>query len=145
MNDLSLIEEYYNKFIKDVNYWIPEGIYNINLELMHHFDLLHFQPCQENKDPIITRYFQIIESSEKITLINENFVVWIIPDKTDQSSFTYTFIALRDPNNQKLQLEAAFVASGVYNTSKLILNVLEKFLAEIQETENTLSKFKESA
>jgi hypothetical protein len=145
MYDLSLIENYYKKFIKDVNYWIPEGIYNINLELMHHFDLLHFQPFQEKKDPIITRYFQIIESSEKITLVNDEFVVWIIPDKIDQFSLTYTFIALTELSNQKIQLEVGFVASGVYNTSKLILNVLEKFLAEIQETQQTLSKFEESA
>ena len=145
MHNLSLIEEYYRKFINNLSFWIPEGIYFINLELLHHFDLLHFQPSGNRKDPILTRYFQIIEFPEKITLINDEFVVWIIPDKVDNISMTHTLIALMPPSGQEPQLEVAFVASGVYNTSKIVLNVLEKFLVEIQETEKTLSRFQETA
>ena len=146
MHNLSVIEECYRKFTKSLDTWIPEGIYFIDLELLHRFDLLHFQPRGDRKDPanpIVTRYFHIVESPEKITLINDEFVVWIIPDKLDHHSVTYTLIAL-NPNEREPQLEAAFIATGVYNTSKLVLKVLEKFLVDIQDTETTLSGFEQT-
>jgi hypothetical protein len=144
MHNFPLIEECYKKFIKSLFYWIPEGIFLVNLELLHHFDLLHFQPATNRKDPNLTRYFHIIESSEKITLLNDDFIVWIIPDKINQMSVTYTLIALNKPE-QEHQLEAAFIASGVYNSSKLVLRILEKFLAEIHDNEKMLAKFKATA
>jgi hypothetical protein len=144
MRNLSLIEEYYRKFINNVFHWIPEGIYFVDLELLHHFDLLHFQPNADYRDPVMNRYFHMIESVEKITLINDEFIVWIIPDKMNQIPVTCTLIALNRPDREP-QLEAAFIASGVYNTSKLVLKVLEKFLIEIQETGKTLSHIKETA
>ncbi len=144
MYNLSIIEECYKKFIKGLYSWIPEGIYFINLELLHHFDLLHFQPRVESKDPILTRYFQVFESPEKVTLLNDEFVIWIMPEKVDRTSLTYILIAL-NRENQEPQLEVAFIASGVYNSSKLVLKVLERFLVEIQETEMILSKYQDSA
>jgi hypothetical protein len=35
-------------------------------------------------------------------------------------------------------LELCFITSGVYNTSRLVLRVLEKFLVEIEENEKLL-------
>lgn len=140
MNDIHLIEESFNKFIKKLDDWIPDGIYVVNLELLHHFDLLHFQPLEDHdKDPLSNRYFHILETFEKMTLINDEFIIWIIPDKNDQSSVTHTLIAL---NKGEIgpQLEAAFITSGVYNHSRMVLKILEKFLIEIHETEITLSK-----
>jgi hypothetical protein len=142
MHNLSLLEECYKKFVKKLPIWIPEDIYFINLELLHSLDLLHFQPNAEHKDSTLTRYFHIIESPEKITLLNDEFVIWIVSEKFAQASLTYTLIAL-NRGEQEPQLEVAFVASGVYNSSKLVLKVLEKFLLEIQETEITLVKLKE--
>lgn len=139
MHNLSIIEEYYKKFIKDIYHWIPDGIFVVNLDLLNHFDLLHFQPTTKHKDPILTRYFHIIESREKITLINDEFIIWIIPAHLEHISLTYTLIAI-NKLDQEPQLEAAFVASGVYNTSKLVLKILERFLAEIQENEQTLAR-----
>lgn len=145
MRDLSTIDEYYKKFIKDLHFWIPEGIYFVNLELLHHFDLLHFQPIGiHRKDPLMTRYFHIFETPEKITLINDEFVVWIVPDRMDQTPLTHVLIALNSEEGE-LQLEVAFIATGVYNTSRLVLKVLEKFLIEIQETEKALFGFQEMA
>lgn len=140
VHNLSLIEECYQRFIKDLPFWVPEGIYFVNLELLHHFDLLHFQPIRtKSQDPIITRYFHVVESSEKITLINNEFVIWIITDRAENRSVTYTLIAL-NPEEQEPHLEVAFIASGIYNTSLLVLKVLEKFLLEIQETESLLTE-----
>lgn len=142
MHDLYLIEDCYYKFTKNLNFWNSEGFYSLNLDLLHHFDLLHFQPFLPTpKETNITRYFHMIESADKITLVNNDFIVWIIPETRRQIPSTYTLIALnnevRDP-----QLEVVFVASGVYNTSRLVLKVLEKFLMEIQETENVLDRLR---
>lgn len=139
MHDLTLLDEYYNKFAKDMNLLIPDGIYFINLELLHHFDLLHFQPSAELPDSVLTQHFQVVESAEKITLFNDQFIIWIMPEKMFGASCTYTLIALNH-GDQHPQLEAAIIASGVYNSSKLVLKVLEKFLAEIQENERMLEK-----
>jgi len=138
MHNLFLIEECYKKFIRNLNQLIPEGIYHVNLDLLYQFDLLHFQPLS-SRDNSVTRYFQIIESSEKITLINDQFIVWIIPDKINNTPVTYTLIAINKEEDEP-QLEATFVTSGVYNSSKLVLKILEKFLGEIQENELILAK-----
>ena len=51
-----------------------------------------------------------------------------------------TLIALN--HEEQPQLEIAFSTSGVYNSSRLVLRVLEKYLQEIQETEDTLKSLK---
>lgn len=139
MHNLSIIEQYYQKYIQNLYYWVPEGLYTVDLALLHQHNLLHFQ-YPESSDPYLTRYFHIIDSSDKITLINEEFIIWIIPDRVDNISVTYTLIAINKDNQPKLEM--AFVASGVYNTSKVVLRVLEKFLVEIQENEKTLKSLK---
>jgi hypothetical protein len=40
------------------------------------------------------------------------------------------------------RLELAFLTTDVYNTSKLVLRILEKFLHEIQENEESLRPYK---
>lgn len=135
MHNLSILEEYYKKYIKNIYEWIPEGVSVVNLALLQRFDLLHFNRL-EYRDPSVTRYFNVIESPEKITLINDEFVVWIMSDRVDVIPVTYVLIALNKSDYPKL--EAAFMASGVYNVSKLILRVLERFLIDIQETESLL-------
>lgn len=140
MYNIPLLEESYQKFIKNIEARIPEGIYFVNLELLYHFDLLRFQPTRDPKDPLMNRYFHVLETPEKITLINDEFVIWIVPDNTDNHPVTHALIAL-NKGQEEPQLEAAFFASGVYNTSRLVLKILEKFLIEIHETESALSKF----
>lgn len=139
MHNLFLIEESYKKFVRNLNQFIPEGFYHVDLDLLYQFDLLHFQPLSFKKSHPVSRYFQIIETQEKITLINDQFIVWIVPSNEGNIPMTYTFIAL-NKGNQEPQLEASFVTSGIYNSSKLVLKILEKFLGEIQENELILSK-----
>lgn len=144
MHNLSLLEECYQKFIKRLEFWVPEGVYFINLELLNYFDLLHFQPSNEYKSHTLSHCFHIIESFEKITLLNDKFVIWIMPGKSvEQTPITYTLIAL-NRGELEPQLKVAFIATGVYNSSKLILKVLEKFLIEIPEIEATLDKFQKT-
>lgn len=137
MKNIARLEEYYKKYIRNLHEWIPEGIQIVNLNMLQKMDLLHFKNL-ENKDPAIMRYFQLVESPEKITLVNDEFVIWIVTDNLATTPLTYTLIALKQ--GEELKLELAFIASGVYNSSNLILRILEKFLIEIQENERTLSK-----
>lgn len=140
MHNLALLEESYKKFMKEVASWPPESIIDVNLELLSDFDLLHFHGKIPH-DPALTRYFQVVESTEKITLVNDDFVVWIVPERSDDTAMTYTLISINDHDHPHLEL--VFVTSGVYNTSRLVLRVLEKFLYEIQENEDMLKRIKE--
>lgn len=142
MDNLSVLEECYKKYIKNLSEWIPEGVQIVDLALLQRHGLLNYN-AREMHDPSLTRYFHVIESSEKITLINEQFIVWIVPEKFQNTALTYTLIALNSPGQP--HLEMAFVVSGVYNTSRLVLRILEKFLQEIQENEEMLSKFKKAS
>lgn len=137
MDDISQLEECYNKYIKNIGHWIPEGIIDIDLKVLKHFGLLNYH-LKDKKDPSLTRYFHVIETAEKITLVNDQFVVWIVPEKINNMPITYALIALNHPDQTHLEL--AFAARGVYNSSKLVLRVLEMFLQEIQETEEMLNK-----
>ena len=139
MHNLTALEECYKKYIKDIAKWVPEGIINVDLALLQKFGLLSYNG-REMHDPALTRYFHVVESNDKITLINDQFIVWIVPEKIQNNSVTYTLIALNAPDIPHLEL--VFSTSGVYNTSKLVLRVLEKFLYEIQENEEFISKLK---
>lgn len=141
MHNFELLEECYKKYIKNITTWAPESIINVDLTLLQKFGLLNYH-SRSKYDPSLTRYFQVVETPEKITLINDEFVVWIVPEKINDVSVTYTLIALNHPDD--LHLELAFVTSGIYNTSRLVLRILEKFLYEIQENEDLLSKYKKN-
>lgn len=138
MDDINAIELSYKKIVSNLTDWIPEGVIEVDLELLEKMDLLDV-----NKEAVsdeLTRYFHVIESQEKITLVNEEFVVWIVPDLVHNTAVTYTIIAL----NKGLfpHPEVAFLTSGVYNTSRLVLKLLEKYLHDILENENILSGLK---
>ena len=139
MTNPLLLEDYYKKFILNINTLIPEGVYIINLDLLFKFDLLHFYPGITKKNSFLSSNFKIIESAEKITLYNSEFVIWLTPAREETSSQTHALIAL-NKEGQEPQLEAAFFASGIYNSSQIVMSVLEKFLIETQEIENMLSK-----
>jgi hypothetical protein len=138
MHNLSQLEVCYKKFIEDMPTRHPEDIIMVDLDLLHKFNLLHYHDSDCN-DPSLTRYFHVIESNEKITLHNDEFIVWIVPEKIENVTVTYTLIALNRPEEPKLEI--CFVASGIYNTSRLVLRLLEKFLFEIQENEMLMKEF----
>lgn len=134
MHNITQLEAYYKRFVTDINTYLPEDIIDVDLELLQELELLNYHDPEQN-DASLTRYFHVIESEDKITLVNEDFVIWIVPEKIEEVVLTYALIALND-ENQHPNLRMCFVASGVYNTSRLVLRVLEKFLYEIQESEN---------
>lgn len=138
-NNLTHLENSFKKYIKNITHWLPEGVIDVDINLLQRFNLLNYH-SREKQDPALTRYFHVVESPEKITLVNEQFVVWIVPEKIGDVPVTYTLIALN--HSDQPQLELAFSTSGVYNSSRLVLRVLEKFLFEIQENEDILTGLK---
>lgn len=139
MNNLAALEKHYKKFSSDLAQWLPEGIIHVDISLLHRLNLLNYHHL-DRYDPALTRYFQAIETHEKITLLNEEFVVWIVPEHVGSLSITYTLIATNPDENP--HLEMAFATSGVYNTSRLVLRILEKYLHEIHENEEALRELK---
>lgn len=135
MKDIQQLEDCYKKFTKNISKFIPEGVSLIDLEMLQKYHLLDFNST--SSESALTRYFHVVESEDKITLVNDQFVVWIIPDMLHNAPITYTLIALN--LSEKLHLETAFATTGIYNSSKLVLRLLEKMLLEIQETEDLLS------
>jgi hypothetical protein len=138
MENNSILEEYFNKYITSLADFLPEGLIQVDIDLLQKLDLLHYHNYKPN--PSLTRYFHVIESVEKITLINEQFIVWIVPENLEEQPMTFVLIALNNP--EQPHLEMGFVTMGVYNTSRLVLKLLEKFLFDIQENEEALIGFR---
>ena len=138
MHNIQYLENCYKKYIKNISECLPEDIIHVDLKMLHQLNLLKYYDPDEN-DPSLARFFHVIETDEKITLVNEDFIVWIVPEKINGNTMTYTLIALNTPNEPDLQM--CFVTSGVYNTSRLVLRLLEKYLLEIQENESLINGF----
>lgn len=130
------IEEAYKEFMNNLGNWIHDEITLIDLRFLYDAGIL--QTLQEDKgEPDdLTQYFHVIESVEKVTLFNEQFIVWIIPKMESEQPVTYVLIALNQP--EKAHLEIVFTTYGVYNTPRYVLKVLQHFLIDTLETEATL-------
>lgn len=140
MHDIEIIEEYYKKCLHQLDEWPPEDFIDVDIKLLQRLNLLN-DANELPKEYTLTQQFHYIESDEKITLINEDFIVWIVPENIDGMMITFTMISLNKP--QDLHLELIFTTRGIYNTSNMVLRVLEKFLIEIQETEGLIKKMSE--
>lgn len=138
MNNIKTIEKYFRKFLKELDSLSPENYLKIDLDFLQRYDLLHFHE-KKIVDLGLTKYFQVLETPDKITLINQEFLVWILPENIEGKNITYTLIAL---NKDKPKLELVYSMAGVYNSSHLVLSVLEKMLIEIEETEEIIEKIK---
>lgn len=136
MDNLNEIDHMFKRFLANLEEYLPDGLLQVDITLLKDLELLNFY---KDHDLSFTRYFQVIETDEKITLINEQFIVWIVSEKIEDLSSTYVFIALNKPEPH---LEIAFSVAGVYNTSRLVLRLLEKYLQEIDEVEESISHIK---
>lgn len=144
MNNVAKFEAYYKRCMRNLSQHLPDGIVEVDLAFLQKVNLLNFSALEEEEqDDALTRYFHVIESDEKITLINELFVIWIVPESKEHTSYTYTLIALNLPAEPKLEM--AFSVSGVYNTSKMVLRILERLLHEIQENEDEITRLKKAS
>ena len=139
MADFSKLEATFQKYAGDLGSSAPAGVIQVNLALLHQLGLLgtlHLdrEVCADT----ISNLFHVMESPEKITLYNDRFIVWIVPEIVSGKPITYALVAVNNP--ETTQLELAFTADGIYNTSRIVLRVLERLLEEVQNTEQELSK-----
>ncbi len=133
------IEEAYKEFINNLPNCAHDGITHIDLQFLHNQGLLEALTEEKGEPDDLTQYFHVIESIEKVTLFNEQFIVWIIPKMEGDMPLTYVLIALNHPENA--HLEIIFATKGVYNTPRYVLKVLQHFLVDVLETEETLTSF----
>jgi len=142
MHNLSIIEECYQKFIGEWPRLLHDGMQSIDIKSLNELNFIQFHENESIEDEVLTRYFHVVETREKITLINDEFVVWIVPDPDPKKQLTTVLIAL---NKYPLPtLECGFHATGVYNTSSLVLKYLEKLLNEIHENESVIKFYQEA-
>lgn len=136
------IEEAYKQFVGNLSGCVHDGITAIDLKFLHDRGLLATLQEERGEPDDLTQYFHVIESMEKVTLFNEQFIVWIIPKVEEEQPLTYVMIALNHPENA--HLEIVFATQGVYNTPKYVLKVLQHFLEDMLETEETLTLFEKN-
>ena len=137
------IEEAYKSFINNLPESIHDGILSIDLHFLHETGLLkHLQDSQDDADDL-TQYFHVIETPEKVTLFNEQFIVWILPKMNGEQPITLVLIALNHAD--KPHLEIVFTTCGVYNTPRYVLKILQHFFVDMIETEATLTAFEKNA
>lgn len=137
------LEEIFSQYISNLGQWAHDGVISVDLNLLQDFGLLE-DLQNDNDDPDdLTQYFHVIESVEKVTLFNEQFAIWIVPRLEDEIPTTYVLIALIA--GSKPQLEIVFSTTGVYNTPKYVLKVLQHFLIDTLETEATLTAIEKNS
>lgn len=144
MDKIAELDSSYERFIRRLPELIPDGITFVDLKLLQKLGLLH-EEIETDASTSLTRFFHVVESKDKITLFNDQFVIWIVPEKVNNDPTTLVLVALDDhtkDDHAKPKLEMAFSMSGIYNTSRLVLRVLEKFLSEIQENEELITHLK---
>jgi len=139
MMDPESLEVDYKKYMTDLKSFAPDGIVEINLSLLQELGLLSSDEEIENQDSMLAHNFYVVESSEKLTLFNQKFVVWIVPKMIEQTPTTITLIALAEKTSSKLEM--VFTTTGIYNHSNLVLRILEKFLEQIEENEEEMNRY----
>jgi hypothetical protein len=133
-----VLEDAYQEFSKDLAKWIHDGIIQVDMKLLHDLGMLNNAELEHSvSDDHLNHYFHIIETPDKVTLFNEQFAIWIVPEVVNETPTTTTFIAILQ--GEKPHLELVYTNAGVYNTPKYILKILQHFLAEVQDTEAVIS------
>ncbi len=142
MLDPIQIEQTYQQFMGNLSDWAHDGVLHIDLHTLHDLGLLTTIQNDIPDSDDLTQHFHVIESVEKVTLFNDQFLVWIIPKMDEQNPVTYVLIALNYPD--KAHLEIVFTTMGVYNTPRYVLKVLQHFLLDMLETEATLTSIEKN-
>lgn len=140
MLDPVLLEETFNDLIKHLNQKAPDGIIDVNLELMESLNLLDIKTLEGQAFfASSSEQFYMVEADEKLTLFNQNFVIWMLPSFHGENASTYVFIA-KNFQESLPKLEIVFLAKGVYNTSSHVLTILDGFLQEMKENDEIITK-----
>jgi hypothetical protein len=134
----SILEDAYQEFTKNLLKWVPDGIIHVDLKLLNELGILNHRELEHAvADDQLNHYFHIIETPDKVTLFNEQFAIWIVPEVVGEIPRTTTMISLLQGNRP--HLEIVYTTSGVYNSPKYILKILQHYISEVQDTEAIIS------
>ena len=133
-------EDFFHTYMSDLTQWAPDGIIDINLAFLHSIGLLRCRDYSSDITRSLTDYFHVVESREKITLHNQQFMIWIVPKVEGGLPKTFTLITYSGPDGP--ELEVVFCTTGIYNAPRLILRILDYFLKDIEENEALISQMK---
>lgn len=136
----TVLEQTFQKYIQNLPEAAPDGILDIDIFALQHCGLLKAtQPENLEIENTLSHYFHVLESQDKITLFNQEFVVWIVPVHSgsviegDFSSTSFVLLALNREGQP--ELEIVFSTTGIYNNSKFIISLIEFYIDEIKENE----------
>ena len=136
--DPILLKDSFNMFISNLSSWMPEGIIEVDLDLLDELGLLTVDELSEDDDEDhLPHYFHVVETDEKVTLFNHQFSVWIVPKLIENVPVTLVMIALM--KDKTPHLEIVFSTSGVYNSPKFVMKLLRHYLSEVLENEDAIS------
>jgi hypothetical protein len=138
IEDINAFYAYLTQHTPDL---IPDGIIDVDVKLLQSLNILN--PTQNIGSGSAKELLQAIDSGGRITLFNDRFVLWIIP-QNDVSPPSTTVILARC-NENTIKPEVAFRTAGIHNQSKTILQLIDRYLIDIQETEEVLEKFEHSS
>lgn len=135
-----ILDETFNQIIKEINTTLPDGIIDVNLDLIQSLGLLNLESLEHEVSLFKnSQQFYMVENEDKLTLFNEQFTIWMIPSFTDKNGVTYVFIA-KNEKDKVQKLELLFQAKGIYNTSWTVLSILDAFLQEIHENDQMMQQ-----
>ncbi len=137
MIDPTKLDAAYDDFTRNFKKWAPDGVIDVDLFLLDDLGLLSSLELNEGTPEDVTEQFNVSETDAQITIYNEQFALWVVPNILEGVATTYTYIALI--SEPVPQLELVFSTSGVYNTPRYILKVLQHFLIEVIDTEAVIS------
>ncbi len=123
---------------------LPDGIEQVNLETLRSLNLLAHHATSQSfpSQQVPWHYFHVHDSGDKITLHNDRYIAWIIPEQEMEEPSTLVIIA--SEGEADIHPELAFRTQGVYNSSRTVLRVLERYLDDIEENNSCLKKFTDS-
>ena len=137
----SALDEAFSEFSKNFSKWLPDGVISINLQVLHDLGLLNSANLDKPVPDNLSHQFHVIETNDKVTLYNQQFAIWIVPQNESNIPTTMAMIALLQ--HGKPHLEIVYKTSGVYNTPRYILRILQHYLTEVIDTENIISSMED--
>ena len=142
MVSIEELDAFFDTMSNNVSEMLPDGILDITVKTLHNLRLLGEEPLEEGNEPV-AHLLQAIESGGKITLFNDRFVLWIVPQQDVSPSSTIVYVAQHF--DETIKPELGFRTTGIHNRSKTILKLIDKFLSEIQETDSVISNFEHNS
>lgn len=138
IEEINAYYEYLNDHTSDI---LPDGIIEVDVKTLQNLDILNsHEPLGSTP---AKELLQAIESGGRITLFNERYILWIVPQSENFPPST-TVILARCVKNE-IKPEVGFRTCGIHNQSKTILQLIDRYLSDIQETEVLLEQLEKSA